>query len=177
MFKKKKKKYIDAFFKVFENDLKSLPKIPYDEDEPSNLYVGEIDKEGWIQWQYVPVDRIIDFSELEEEYAMHISTELKEYYNSFYFLELCGFFDNVLIMLDKIDDTTDALTKFRSVLKNNGSMIKIGIDGRNCLICVKLDSGCVIVDDWECEEQYILADSLSEFFAKLKPREDCENHT
>ena len=120
------------------------------------------------------MDRIIDFSELEEEYAIHISTELKEYYNSFYFLELCGFFDNVLIMLDKIDDTTDALTKFRSVLKNNGSMIKIGIDGRNCLICVKLDSGCVIVDDWECEEQYILADSLSEFFSKLKPRKDCE---
>lgn len=42
MLKEVLKKYIDAFFKVFEDDLKSLPKIPYDEDEPSNLYVGEI---------------------------------------------------------------------------------------------------------------------------------------
>ena len=99
MLKEVLKKYIDAFFKVFEDDLKSLPKIAYDEDNPSNLYVGEMDNEEWIQWQYVPVDRIIDFSELEKEYAMHISTELKEYYNSFYFLELCGFFDNVLIMI------------------------------------------------------------------------------
>ena len=177
MLKEFLKKYLDAFFKVFEDDLKSLPKVAYDEDNednPSNLYVGEMDNEGWIQWQYVPVDRIIDFSELEEEYAMHISTELKEYYNSFYFLELCGFFDNVLIMLDKIDDTTDAIEEFRCVIDSNESMIPIGMDGRNCMICVKLDSGCVIVDDWECEEQYILADSLSEFFSKLKPRKDCE---
>ena len=85
MLKEVLKKYIDAFFKVFEDDLKSLPKIPYDEDNPSNLYVGEMDNDEDIQWQYAPVDRIIDFSELEEEYAIHISTELKEYYNSFLF--------------------------------------------------------------------------------------------
>ncbi len=55
------KNYIDAFFKVYEEDGKSLPKLPYDEDEPSSLYVGEMDEEGWIEWQYVPVDRILDF--------------------------------------------------------------------------------------------------------------------
>ncbi len=82
MFQEILKNYIDAFFE----DWKSLPKLPYDEDEPSSLYVGEIDEEGWIEWQYVPVDRILDFSELEEEYAIHLSEELKEYYNSFYCL-------------------------------------------------------------------------------------------
>lgn len=61
MFQEILKNYIDAFFE----DWKSLPKLPYDEDEPSSLYVGEIDEEGWIEWQYVPVDRILDFSELE----------------------------------------------------------------------------------------------------------------
>ena len=43
-------------------------------------------------------------------------------------------------------------------------MITIRIDGCNCSICVKIDSGCVILDDWECEEKSILAGSLSEFF-------------
>ena len=83
MLKEVLEKYIDAFFKVYEDDLKSLPKLPYDEDNPSNLYVGEMDDDKWIQWQYVPVDRSIDFSGLEEEYAIQISKELKEYYNSF----------------------------------------------------------------------------------------------
>ena len=109
MLKEVLKKYIDAFFKGYEDDLKSLPKLPYDEDNPSNLYVGEMDNDGWIQWRYVPVDRIIDFSELEEEYSINISTELKEYYNSFYFLELCGFLDNRYVQLDKIDETVDVL--------------------------------------------------------------------
>lgn len=174
MLKEVLKKYIDAFFKGYDDDLKSLPVLPYDEDNPSNLYVREMDNDGWIQWQYVPVDRIIDFSEVEEEYSIHISTELKEYYNSFYFLELCGFWDNVLIMLDKIVYTTDVIKKFRNALNNNRNMITIGTDGRNCLICVKIDSGCVIVDDWECEKEYVLADSLSEFFSKLKPKKDTQ---
>ena len=88
-------------------------------------------------------------------------------------MELCGFWDNVCITLNKIDDKTDVLKKFRNVFKNNGDMITIGIDGCNCSICVKIDSGCVILDDWECEEKSILAGSLSEFFfSKLKPRED-----
>ena len=60
----------------------------------------------------------------------------------------------------------------RGLLKTMGDMIAIGIDGCNCSICVKIDSGCVILDDWECEEKSILAGSLSEFFSKLKPRED-----
>ena len=110
------------------------------------------------------MDRSIDFSGLEEEYAIQISKELKEYYNSFYFLELCGFWDNGYISLDKIDETTDVLKKFRSALKDNRGMITIGMDVRNCLVCVKIDSGCVILDDWECEEESVLADSLSEFF-------------
>ena len=82
MLKEVKKKYLVVYFKGYEDYFKSLPALPYNEDEPSNLYVGEIDKVGWIQWQYVPADRIIDFSGLEEEYNIHISEELKEYYIS-----------------------------------------------------------------------------------------------
>ncbi|MDE7204429.1 MAG: hypothetical protein K2O91_21595 [Lachnospiraceae bacterium] len=67
------------------------------------------------------MDRSIDFSELEEEYAVHISNELKEYYNSFYFLELCGFWDNVCITLNKIDDKTDVLKNSEMYLKTIGT--------------------------------------------------------
>jgi len=90
--------------------------------------VGEMDEEKWIQWKYVPVDRIIDFSGLEKEYAVHISKELKEYYNSFYFLHLYGFLDNVGISLDKIDDTIDVLEEFRGVFETNSDRITIGTD-------------------------------------------------
>lgn len=172
MFQEILKNYIDAFFKVYEEDLKSLPKLPYDEDEPSSLYVGEIDEEGWIEWQYVPVDMILDFSELEEEYAIHLSEELKEYYNSFYFLELCGFWNNKCIMLDKIDAATDVLDDFRSVLNEQEDMIEIGSMDSYASVFVKFVSGRVVLYDWEFEEEAVLADSLSEFFTKLKVRMD-----
>lgn len=173
MFKNKLKKFIDQYFEVSKEIFGShLPMLPYNEDEPSSLYVGEMDEEEWIQWQYVPVDRIIDFSGLEEEYAVHIPEELREYYNSYYFLELRGFWDNEEIILDKIDETTDVLEVFRCVLNDNGNMISIGTRGSYCSICVKLDSGRVISYDWEFEKESVLADSLSEFFSKLKPRCD-----
>ena len=181
MLKEVLKKYIDAFCKVYEDEWKSLPLLPYDEDEPSNLYVGEIDEEGWIQWQYVPVDRIIDFSGLEKEYNMHFSEELKEYYNSYYFLELSGFWNNRCITLDKIDSTVDVLEEFRNVLDSNENLFIIGMDSCSCSVGVKIDSGQVVLYDWEYEEydweyekEAILTDSLSEFFSKLKPRKDYE---
>ncbi|MDE6052480.1 MAG: SecY-interacting protein Syd, partial [Lachnospiraceae bacterium] len=155
MLKEVLKKNIDAFFKVYEEDFKSLPKLPYDEEEPSNLYVGEVDEEEWIQWQYVPVDRMIDFSKLENEYGIHLPQELKEYYNSYYFLELCGFLDDRCIQLDKIDATVDVLDDFRCELDDNGNMITIGTDDYNCSICVKIDSGHVISYDWEYEEESV----------------------
>ena len=175
MLKEVLKKYIDAYCKVYEDEWKSLPKLPYDEDEPSNLYVGEINEDGWIQWQYVTVDRIIDFSGLEKEYNIHFSEELKEYYNSYYFLDLCGFWNNRCITLDKIDNTIDVLEDFRCELDNNRkTMITIGTDSCNCLIGVKIDSGQVVLCDWENEEEFVLFDSLTEFFSKLKVRKDCK---
>ncbi|MDE6052356.1 MAG: SecY-interacting protein Syd [Lachnospiraceae bacterium] len=174
MLKEVLKKYLDVYFKEYEDYFKSLPALPYDEDEPSDLYVGEIDKEGWIQWQYAPVDRIIDFSGLEEEYNIHISEELKEYYNSYYFLELWGFRGNEGIRFDKVDDTTDVLAEFRGVLNDNEDMIEIGTDNRNSSICVKIDSGQVISKYWEFEEEFVLADSLSELFLELKPSQNSE---
>ena len=104
------------------------------------------------------------FSGLEEEYNIHISEELKEYYNSYYFLELWGFRGDEGIRFDKVDDTTDVLAAFRSVLNDNEDMIEIGMDNRNSSICVKIDSGQVISKYWESEEEFVLADSLSEFF-------------
>lgn len=174
MLKEVLKKYIDAFFKFYEDEWKSLPQLPYDEDEPSNLYVGEIDEDGWIQWQYIPVDRMIDFSRLEQEYNIHFSEELKEYYNSYYFLELCGFWNNRCITLDKIDNTIDVLEEFRNVLDSNENFFIIGIDSCSCSIGVKFDSGQVISYDWENEEESVLAESLSDFFSQLKSRKDCK---
>lgn len=175
MLKEVLKKCLDDFFKVYEEDSNSLPVLPYDEDEPSDLYVGEIDEEEWIHWQYVPVpaDRMVDFSGLEEEYHIHIAEELKEYYNSYYFLELCGFLDNVCITFDRYDSTADdVLEEFRGLLDEKEDTVYIGVDGGNSEIGVKIDSGQVISRYWEFEEETVLADSLSEFFSKLKPRQD-----
>lgn len=189
MLKEVLKSYLEQFIEA-EKEMYESPysKVPYNEDEPSDLYVGEIDEDGWIGWQYAPADRVIDFSGLEKEYNIHIPEELKEYYNSYYFLSLDGFWEDGLnISLDEIDKTTDVLGNLRDALDDeaHGQMVPIGEDGYNRSICVKIDSGQVIAYDWEFElndldpedagelqEETVLADSLSEFFSKLKPEEE-----
>lgn len=90
-------------------------------------------------------------------------------------MDLCGFWNNRCITLDKIDNTIDVLEDFRCELDDNGkTMITIGTDSCNCLIGVKIDSGQVVLCDWENEEEFVLFDSLTEFFSKLKVRKDCK---
>lgn len=75
-------------------------------------------------------------------------------------------------MLDKIDAATDVLDDFRNVLNEQEDMIEIGSMGGYVSVFVKFVSGRVVLYDWEFEEEAVLADSLSEFFTKLKVRMD-----
>lgn len=80
------KEYLDKYFSMWKTENNSLPLIPYDEDKETVLYVGEENDDGDIQWKYRPADRTVDFSETEKKFSITIPQEVKEYYNSYWFL-------------------------------------------------------------------------------------------
>lgn len=55
--------------------------------------VGEVDEEDYIQWMYKEKEEQINFSELEKELNLVFPDAVKEFYNSYYFLELQGFYN------------------------------------------------------------------------------------
>ena len=60
MIKEEIKRCLEKNVEMWQKETNSLPKISYDEDvcEWSDLFVGQPDTDGSIQWQYAPVDRI-----------------------------------------------------------------------------------------------------------------------
>lgn len=171
MLKEKIKKYLDEYFKRWREDHNSLPQIGYDDSKMSSLYVGEVLNEEYIQWQYVPVNRIIDFSELEKKYHICISEEIKEYYNSYFFLDLDGFVEDEYIWFDPIEETTDVLSELEWSYTNEEAhgIIFIG-SGANDPMGVKISNGNVIFWNEECERETFVANSLTELFSNITPK-------
>lgn len=171
MLKKKIKEYLDEYFKMWKEDYNSLPRIGYDDSEISSLHVGEVLKNGYIQWQYVPVNRIIDFSELEKKYHICISEEIKEYYNSYFFLDLDGFVEDEYIWFDPIEETTDVLSELEWSYTNEEAhgIIFIG-SGSNDPMGVKISNGNVVFWYEECERETFVANSLTELFSNITPK-------
>ena len=66
MIKDKIRNCLEENIILWQTETNSLPKITFDKYtyKTSNLYVGDPDTEGRIQWQYAPVSRILDFSDL-----------------------------------------------------------------------------------------------------------------
>jgi len=169
--KEKIKACLDQWFHVWKEDQGTLPKVSYEEEADSNLYVGKPDKEGWIEWQYAPVKEMVDFSGLEQKYEVFIPDAVKEYYNAYCFLELAGFYKNACIYFNRVEDPADAAAVIEELLEKEGNYLFIGNYYKYDLpLCVKINGGQVVIWDQEKGREYFLAESLAELFASLRPR-------
>ena len=92
MIKECLKTYLDKYFACYKNYRGTYPAVPYDEEEKSSLWYGEPDEEEYIQWMYKEKDKQTDFSDLENEPELALPDAAKEFYNSYYFLQLQGFY-------------------------------------------------------------------------------------
>ena len=163
------KKYLDQFFYMWKTERNFLPMISYDEDKETLLYVGEENDDGDIQWEYRPADRTVDFSEIERKFSIMIPQEVKEYFNSYWFLQLEGFIGSDYIFMDPIDDTSDVILELEYFFTNESKeMIPIGTHGKwDVPICVKISTGEVVIWDEENGKEYVLAKSLEDLFCKM----------
>lgn len=167
-------RYLEKYVQYWKCERDSLPMVPFDEDCDTKMYVGEIDEDEYIQWNYRKKDTIIEFSAIEKKYDIKLHRDLKEYYNSYYFLQLEGFIDGRRICLEPIDEERDIGAELEYIFENEGTdIIEIGIEGRQDLsLYFEINSGNIMAYDFENNYKEKLATSLKELFAKLSPKKN-----
>lgn len=177
MIKEEIKRCLEKNVEMWQKETNSLPKISYDEDvcEWSDLFVGQPDTNGSIQWQYAPVDRILDFSDLEKRYHVELPVDLKDFYNAYFFLELRGFIDNECISFKPLDETVDVLDNLEFFLggeedeeSETTNFIVLGLYAHKYWFGISKFGKGQVVALLEEGKEYVLAESLGKLFKKLK---------
>lgn len=163
------KKYLEEYFNEWITSRGSYPMVPYDEEMESELFFGEVDEDEYIQWEYKENTQQINFKYLEEKYELEIPQELKEYYSSYLFLQLEGFYKDKSVWLNPITDYTNIISELEFVFSNGSKdRIEIGtLIEEDLPICVEVKTGKVIVYDEEKNKYYKLEDSLSDFIKQI----------
>lgn len=67
---------------VADEGLDFLFKTPFDEEDNSLIYVGEVDEDEYISWRPVEKKVTSDFSSLEDRLGIKIHGSVVEYFNS-----------------------------------------------------------------------------------------------
>lgn len=172
MIKECLKTYLDKYFECYKNYTGTYPTIPYEEDEKSSLWYGEADEEGYIQWIYKEKDRQTNFSDLEDALDLILPDAAKEFYNSYYFLQLQGFYHGESVRLDAVSDCRDILQDLKNGMfeMKDKKYLHMGIySNMDLALCMEVSTGAIVWVDYDCENVEKLADSLEEFLNKMTP--------
>lgn len=63
--KKELHNYLEKYFEYWKKERGTFPMVPYDEDLSTEMYLGEVDEDEYIQWRYMENNTIIDFNSIE----------------------------------------------------------------------------------------------------------------
>lgn len=105
---------------------------------------------------------------------MKLHHNIKEYFNSYWFLNLQGFYRSRLVNLEPVEPGKSILCFFQGMQQyeeNNGRKlryIQIGfISPEDMAILFDNETGEILVEDFETEENELLANSLAELIISL----------
>lgn len=166
------KAYLEKYFDCYREFMGTYPTVPYDEEEESSLWYGEVDEEDYIQWVYREKDAQTDFSEFECESDLTLPVAVKEFYNSFYFLQLQGFYNGESVSFDSLGDRRDILRDLRDCIfeMRGKKYLHMGTySNMDLALCMEIENGAIVWVDYDSENVQRLVDSLEEFLNKLTP--------
>lgn len=173
------KKALEHYFKelinVWDTKYCTYPKVPWDEEIDPRLYLSNPDEEEYVYWKPIEKIDLDNFTEIEEKLGMNIHHAMKEYFNSYWFLSLQGFYGSRLVNLEPIEPGKSIL-EFFEVMKqyeeNNGRelrYIQIGfVSPEDMAVIFDNKTGQILIENFETEENEFLANSLAELINNLK---------
>lgn len=176
--------YLEKYFNYWHHKTGLLPSVPFDGEFNTELYIGEVNKYGYIQWIYQENTKKFDFGKLEKEIKIILREEIKEYLNSYKFLELLGFLNEKLVYFDAINDVEDSVEKIilqhkyikeieKSAdsrdLKALESCIEIGSYQGIFELYFDNENGNIVIYDFDWHRKTVIADTFEGLFENLRP--------
>lgn len=164
--KNKLKLYLDLYQKYWKEETGDLPKACYDEDLDTQMYVGDVDEEGYIQWNYIEQEAKKDFF---DECEFKLRDDVKEFLTSFYFMDFSGFIDGQRIDIESINEESELVDKIEEyddgeILVSLGMLSPIDLP-----LYIENSTGNIVLVDYETEEKQVVFESLSDLFGSMKP--------
>ncbi|MBC2582755.1 SecY-interacting protein Syd [Clostridium sp. DJ247] len=145
-------------------------------EEPIYTYTN-FQEEPFITYKWKPVEKhkIHDFKDIEDEFKVKIHDDVKEFFNSYWFIEINALGEDYDVRLDGIVPNLE-LEQFRETLReyadeHNGELkyTPLGIEDNGEIVVVENETGNVKFEDYDAERYIIVADNLEEFILKSKP--------
>ncbi|MFS0858730.1 MULTISPECIES: SecY-interacting protein Syd [Paenibacillus] len=139
------------------------------------MYVGVPDEEESIQWRPRLKTTKEDFTLIERELGMKLHSSIKEYFDSFWFLNLQGFYGPNRITLEEVTPNKDIgaffinQKNFEVSAQRKFDYILIGYispDDQGLLLDNR--TGGIVREDYETNERLPVSSSLSELIDSLR---------
>ncbi|MHC1686072.1 MAG: SecY-interacting protein Syd [Clostridiaceae bacterium] len=165
--------YFERKYLRWEQYKNSLPMICWEEDIPSFMYVGEVDNEGYIQWKAKQKGEIYDFKQVKDDFNVELNPDIKDYFDSYWFLELNGVYEDYSIILEpvapgiELKDFYYNLGEYYRSHEGKLEYIPIGFESDGFLVVVNNKTGEVFIEDHERMTYEKIADSLKELIKKM----------
>lgn len=159
-----------ARWKAYKN---TLPMIGWDEDVSPFMYVGDVNSEGYVQWKAVEKDEVYDFRQIQDDLHFNLNNDIKNYFNSFWFLELTGKHKGFSIILEPVipgiglRDFRRNLEAYSANHNHQLTHIPIGFEANGSLVVVHNDTGKIYMEDHETGSFEEIAVSLEELINQL----------
>lgn len=170
------KRYFESYLLKWSEWNGTFPQIPFNAEIDQYLYVGEKDEEGYIFWKPREKDEYDDFQKFEKKLNVTLHSDIKEYFNSYWFLEMIGWIGNCNISLFPVTPGiepylfTERVQDYLSLKQREEIYIPIGFESSGMLILMNNRTGEIVVEDFETEECRYLSTSLKELISKLSFR-------
>ena len=166
--------YFEMRKEVAKGGLEFLFKTPIGSHDNLIIYDGEVDEDDYISWKPIEMNVSQDFASLEEELDVKFHKTIVEYFNSYWFADLDGFYKEYYISLEPVLPNYE-ITSFRETLKgyknnhaNRLKKIPIGIEGNGLLVVVDNDNGEIQLEDFERGTFEDIAGSIQELISNLR---------
>lgn len=152
------------------NGLDFLFKTPIKNNEELVIYEGKADEDEYICWK--PVE--IPFQQDIKNYLdMDLHYTVQDYFNSYWFADLDGFYNNYYIKLHSVlpNDLNSYIDLIKGYKENHGNKldkVPIGIEGNGLTVVIDNKSGVVYLEDFERGSFEFIADSIEILIKNLR---------